>query len=63
MASLDPEHAKRLGKPKGVKEIMAGYNYVTSVLDTADDKHALMWHGWALREAFLAGISYAKSKK
>ena len=53
-----PEHEKRLTTGDIHSDIMAAYNYVDSVIDTADDKIAIMWHGWALREAFLAGISY-----
>lgn len=43
--------------------VEAAYQYVQSVLHTADTTGrngvGFAWHGWALREAFLAGISYA----
>ncbi len=32
----------------------AGYKHVDSMIERADDKANLMWHGWALREAFVA---------
>ena len=41
----------------------AAYAYVESVLPTAVEDDGVsyhVWHGWAMREAFLAGISYAK---
>ncbi len=56
---ITPEHRKR---PVNDQEIDAAYNYVESVKDTADDKDKIMWHGWALREAFLAGISHNKKQ-
>lgn len=62
--SLTPEHDARGGKDEGFDnngdlhpEISAAYDYVQSVLDTSDFKSVYAWHGWALREAFLAGIS------
>ena len=65
--SLTPEHDARGGKDEGFgnsdplhTEISAAYDYVDSVLDTSDFKGAYAWHGWALREAFLAGISSVK---
>jgi hypothetical protein len=57
-----PEHTKRGGNNDDItlnSEISAAYDYVHSVLDTSDYKGSYLWHGWALREAFLAGISYA----
>ncbi|NKI17397.1 hypothetical protein HCU74_08205 [Spongiibacter sp. KMU-166] len=63
--SLTPEHDKRGSADHGAEndgelhpEISAAYDYVASVLDTSDFKDAYAWHGWALREAFLAGISH-----
>ena len=44
------------------KEIEAGYNYVESVLHTADDKRMIMWHGWALRDAFVAGTKWREKQ-
>lgn len=67
---LTPEHTKRSGTDHGADspaslhpEVEAAYNYVDSVLDTSDFRGAYAWHGWALREAFLAGISFAEIGK
>ena len=38
------------------EDIERAYAYVESVSDTADDDRAMMWYGWALREAFLSGM-------
>lgn len=59
---LTPEHTKR-GDAIGNLDIAAGCEYVHSVLDTSDYIDEYLWHGWALREAFLAGVSYAEKKK
>lgn len=63
---LTPEHTKRGSEDHGSNDdeplhpdIKAAYNYVDSVLDTSDYKPVFAWHGWAIREAFLAGVSYA----
>jgi hypothetical protein len=53
--SLTPEHELR---DEHSVEIDEAYNYVSTILHTADDEN--MWYGWALREAFLVGISYQK---
>lgn len=62
---LTPEHTKRgsfdhasVGELHD--DISAAYDYVHSVIHTADVTTPYAWHGWALREAFLAGISYAQ---
>lgn len=67
---LTPEHTKRGGKDHGAHDdgplhpdISAAYDYVDSIVDTSDFKPQFAWHGWALREAFLAGISYAQKEK
>lgn len=59
---LTPEHSKR-NMPGGLHpEIEAAYAYVETVLDTADlSSPVRAWHGWALREAFLAGCSTAQA--
>lgn len=38
----------------------AAYAYVDSVVDTADTSPFgfPLWHGWALRQAFIAGAEY-----
>lgn len=42
------------------KLISAAYDHVESMIPQADDSHRLMWHGWALREAFMAGAEWQK---
>jgi hypothetical protein len=66
---ITPEHTKRGSEGHGWDndgpihpEINAAYDYVRSVLDTSDYIERYAWHGWALREAFLAGISYTKNQ-
>ena len=65
---LCPEHTKRDGYEDGKTlhpDRIAANNYVLSVVDTCDYKVSGVfpaWHGWALREAFLAGISYAQKQ-
>lgn len=53
---LTPEHDKRDGETLH-PDIEAAYRYVESIVHTADNRDGLSWHGWALREAFLAGMS------
>lgn len=55
ITDITPEHTKR--NNKGPSVIAAG-KYVESVLHTSDLEAEYMWYGWALREAFLAGITY-----
>ena len=62
MPDLTPEHTKRDIDGDRHPEVSAAYRYVDSVVHAADARspfggHA--WHGWALREAFLAGCSHA----
>jgi hypothetical protein len=58
---LTPEHSARpLGSP-GFPEVVAAYRYVDSVVQHADaisPRGGHAWHGWALREAFLAGCTH-----
>ena len=42
------------GHRVGTKATEAGYAFVKSMIPRADSKANLMWHGWALREAFVA---------
>jgi hypothetical protein len=59
---LTPEHTKRdpgPGSKLNHPEVQAAHRYVESVLDTSDYEGGYAWHGWALREAFLAGCSHA----
>jgi hypothetical protein len=65
MDDLTPEHTKRPSDSDSYSEVVAAYRYVHSVVLHADaispvGGHA--WHGWALREAFLAGCSHAKQE-
>lgn len=41
-------------------DVVSAYAYVDSVIDTSDFIDPPSWHGWALREAFLAGMSAAR---
>ena len=47
------------------EEIQAGYNFRESLVQRADAHagHAPLWHGWALMDAFLAGIDYARASQ
>lgn len=60
-AVITPEHDKRAPTDGGPlhADVEAAYAYVNSVLPTSDFTDPPAWHGWAIREAFLAGISYA----
>lgn len=60
---ISPEHTARATNNDLHPEVDAAYAYVDRVLHTADHRSAFngapAWHGWALREAFLAGCSHA----
>jgi len=56
--NLTPEHNKRNIGGGLSPEVEAAYAYVSSVYETSDYSDVHVWNGWALREAFLAGISY-----
>ena len=61
MANLTPEHTARHPDSDGYSEVIAAYQYVESVISTADAQSPVggyAWHGWALREAFLAGCTH-----
>lgn len=63
---LTPEHSKRNKEAPNYKlhvDILAAYKYVDDVLDTSDFEDEYAWGGWAIREAFLAGISYKENKQ
>ena len=57
-----PEHEKRHTADGLHPDVNEAYSYVMSVSDTSDIPSANAWHGWALREAFLAGVSFADSR-
>ena len=59
MTSPTPEHDKRELAHGLHPDVDAAYDYVISVRSTAD-AGAGAWHGWALREAFLAGVSHCE---
>lgn len=55
--TLTPEHDKRRTDGPGLhSEILAAYDYVDEVMKRAP----WLLYGWAIREAFLAGCSYAQ---
>ncbi|HFZ8524835.1 hypothetical protein ACSZNZ_22930 [Aeromonas caviae] len=58
-----PEHDKRSVGYGLHSDVEAAYAYVESVDNTCDIPASNGWHGWALREAFLAGISHADAGK
>lgn len=58
---LTPEHTKRAMDGRLHPDVSAACRYVDGVLDTAGAallQGGYAWHGWALREAFLAGCSH-----
>jgi hypothetical protein len=62
MSELTPGHGSRQVSDGLHPEVTAAYKYVDSVLSTADAQSPMgghAWHGWALREAFLAGCTHA----
>ena len=60
---ISPEHTARAMNNDLHPEVKAAYAYVDRVSHTTADVQAApgihAWHGWALREAFLAGCSHA----
>jgi len=62
---LTPEHTKRRTPDDAPlhSDIVSAGDYVDYVVHTSDFKNAYAWHGWALREAFLAGVSHAQEKQ
>lgn len=48
--------------PRNDPRLDAAYEYVTFMLPRADDPTNIMWHGWALREAFIAGAKWQKEQ-
>ena len=53
-----------VGSTELLEELAAAHRYVESVAHTADnpDEYGPMWHGWALREAFMKGIEWERSR-
>lgn len=62
---ITPEHTLREEKhPDGLHaDVVAAFKYIDNVIDTSDYVEPIAWHGWAIREAFLAGITYAENKQ
>jgi hypothetical protein len=57
-----PEHSSRYREENLHPEVKAAYDFVNKVSNTSDvvsPQGGRAWHGWALREAFLAGCSYS----
>ena len=48
-----------------IEELQAGDAFRASIVDRADaySGHAPLWHGWAIMDAFLAGIDYARNQQ
>jgi hypothetical protein len=59
---MEAEYQQFMSKMSSIDDhTPEAYKYVESISHTADDKERMMWHGWALREAFLAGIKYGQT--
>lgn len=45
-----------------IEELQAGAEFIQTLLARADGDRggAPLWHGWAVMDAFLAGIDYAR---
>lgn len=57
-----PEHTRRMADGQLNPDIVAAYAYVDRVSHTADLRAPYpAWHGWALREAFLAGVTHGST--
>ncbi len=41
---------------------LAGYDFVATMIPRADDKQNMMWFGWALRDAFVAGAEWQEKR-
>jgi hypothetical protein len=48
-----------------IEDIKAGNDYRDSIINAADSwKHdAPLWHGWAIMDAFLAGVDFARQQQ
>lgn len=47
-----------------IEELKAADDFRQSLLDMADEHRGVapLWHGWAIVDAFLAGMDYARQK-
>jgi hypothetical protein len=58
----DTKQQTATGRP--IEELQAGNAFRDTLVSRADgfaNGHAPLWHGWALMDAFLAGIDYARA--
>lgn len=62
MIGLEDKMGQKTDIDEDEEALKAAFDYVEGVLDTADDKLNMLWHGWALQEAFLAGIKWAEER-
>jgi len=46
-----------------IEELVAGNDFRDTLVPRADDKANLMWRGWAIMDAFLAGIDWAREQQ
>lgn len=48
-----------------IEDLQAGDAFRSALVPKADARRdgAPLWHGWALMDAFLAGIDYARAQK
>ena len=49
-------------KDRSINDLKAGDRFRQSLLDRADGERngAPLWHGWAIMDAFLAGLDHAR---
>jgi hypothetical protein len=45
-----------------IEELLAGNGFRQTMMPRADDKKNLMWHGWVIMDAFLAGIQWERKR-
>ena len=51
-------------RKRSIKEVQAAVAFVDGVVPRADIMNGIapLWYGWALREAFLAGIDHERKR-
>ena len=64
MNDSNPQSEHQTAGPDGHEwaKTEAGYEFVKSMIPHAYDKANLMWHGWALRAAFVAGAEWQEKR-
>lgn len=45
-----------------IEELLAGEAFRETLRAKADDKVNLLWYGWAIMDAFLAGIQWERQR-